>query len=329
MQPTRKLIALALLALAAPLTASESIKLKSGKVVKGSATAYDAEKQVLHFRLEDGQEASYTLDQLDARSVYLVHTSVIPRDSARGQLQLANFARDAGLFEHAARRYGYAEQADPALEPEIDAERAKGRRMAAEFCLQNAEAARARNDGKETEKWLRLMLERLPNEPQAEQAASLLEASYTRTRTEREAAAHSAFTERVQKDIAKGKASYQSMVEKTQKGLTARNVSQSEKLWKGAIQDGEKVLDEIERLTRKYADEPRIQEGALQYRALTTQQMVEANLHLASQALIQSSFKSAQKHCNAALALDPSNAEALATRARIEQAANEGLFSWW
>lgn len=319
---------LALLFLAGSTLAGESIKLKTGKVVRGSATAYDGEKQILHFKLESGEQQAYPLDQLDARSVYLVYTSVIPKENGKGQLQLANLARDAGLFEHAARRYGYAEQADPSLKAEVERERAKGRGMAADFCLKNAREASAKGDKKETEKWLKILLERLPNEPQAVEAAQLIEASYAKNRAEKEAAVEAEMTAELQKEIKKGKASYQSMVDDTQKGLTARNDSQAERLWKGAIKSGDTVLRECDRLMKKYASDARIQEGVAKYRRLTAEQLIEANLHIASQALTKSSLKEAQRYCNAALALDPKDGAALAMRARIEQAANEPLIDW-
>jgi len=327
--PIHKTAFLLVLALAAPLSAGEKIKLKSGKVVEGTATSYDAQKQELHFRLVDGKEMVYPLDQLDARSVYLVHTSVVKKDSGTGQLQLANFARDAGLYEHAARRYGYAEKADPSLKLEIDKERAKLRKMAADFCLRNARDAKARNDEKEAEKWLSILLERLPDEPQSAEASTLLEASYVKTRNSEQEKLSAQFKAALEKDAAKGKQTYERMVENTQKGLTARNASQSEKLWKSALKDGDTVLSEIQKLQKKYADDAEVQAGCAKYQQLTSNQMLEANLHLASQALVKSSLKEAQSYCNAALAVDPKSAEALAMRARIEQASNEGLFGWW
>ena len=318
-----------LLALAAPLAASEKIKLKSGKVVQGTAQSYDDAKQVLHFRLTDGKEMAYPLDQLDARSVYLVHASVVPKDNAKGQLQLANFARDAGIFEHAVRRYGYVEEADPSLKPEVDRERAKLRQMAADACMKKAQEARAKNDDREAEKWLKVMLERLPDEPQTVDAARLLEANYTKVRNEKQAKAEEELTEEVKRQIKPGKASYERMVENTKKGFSAKSDSQAAKLWKSAIQDGEKVLRELDKLNEKYGSDQRVADGVAKYRRLTAEQMIEANLSLASQEMVKSSFKQAQKYCNAALALDTQNPQALAMRARIETAANEGVFRRW
>ena len=323
------LIVALLAALAVPSAAQEKIKLKTGKVVSGRATAYDADKQILSFHTEDGQDVQYKLDDLDSRSVYLVYASVIPKDNGKGQLQLANFARDAGLFEHAARRYGYAEAADPSLKPQVDSARTDLRNRAADYCLKNARAAQAKGDAREAQKWLDIVLQRLPNSPQAAEAASLVEQNYAREANARDDALEAEHAELLQKDLKKGKERYDSMIERTRKGLTARNESQSAKEWENAIDDGEVVLKEIDKVAKKYPDDPQVQEGAERYRALTTEQMVDLHMHLASQYTTNSSFKKAMKEVNEALALDPQNPDALAQRARIEQASNEGLFHWW
>jgi tetratricopeptide (TPR) repeat protein len=320
---------LALATFAPGASASERIKLKSGAVVSGRATAYDATKEVLSFRTDAGEDVTYTLSQLDARSVYLVYASVIPKDDAKGQLQLANFARDAGIYEHAARRYGYAEQADPSLKATVERERAELRRKAAETCLALAKEALAKKDTKSADKYLTLLLERLPGEPQAAEAARLLDGYYAAEASARDDAAERELAEHLQKDLKKGKELYDRMLQRTQEGLTARSESKSKGLWEGALADGQGVLKEIDKLAAKYGSDPKVQEGAARYRKITRDHMVDVHLHLASQRTVKSDYKDAEKHVNAALALDPRNGEALAARARIEAAASEGLFSWW
>ena len=314
--------------LAASAVASEQIKLKTGKVVSGRATAYDPDKQVLSFRLDDGEEKQYTMDQLDQRSVYLVYASVIPKENGKGQLQLANFARDAGLYEHSARRYGYAEEADPSLKAEVEKGRAELRKRAADACLANARAAQAKGDRKEAQKWLSIVIEKLPNEPQAAEAAAMIDQVYASEANARDDALEKEHEALLQKDLKKGKQKYDAMIEGTREGLTARSSSKSENLWKKAIDDGKTVLKELEKIEKKYADDQRVQDGVARYRQLTVEQLVDLHLHLASQYMTNSSLREAQKQANAALALDPRNQQALAQRARIEQASNEGLINW-
>jgi hypothetical protein len=309
--------------------AADSLKLKNGTVVKGRATAYDSGRKVLSFRTEDGKDTSYTLDQLDQRSVYLVNSSLIAKDNARGQLQLANYARDVQLFYQARRAYDFALKADPSLKPEIDKELALGRKMAAEFCMKNAQDAIAKKKIKDAEEWLTTLVQKLPNEPQADQAATMLEQYYASERNARDDELEAKYSDLLQKDLKKGKETYDRMIERTKEGLTARSDSKASSLWKSALDDGETVLKEIDRLVKKYPDDPKIQDGAVRYRELTIAQLVDVHLHLASSATVKSSYKDAMRETNAALALDPNNSAALAQRARIEQASSQGLGLNW
>ncbi len=322
------LIVVLLATLAGSAAGQEKIKLKGGKVVTGQATKYDPEKQVLSFRTDDGKDMTYTMDQLDSRSVYLVYASAVPKDNGKGQLQLANFARDAGLYEHAARRYGYAEKADPALKAEIGPARAELRRRAADYCLVNARAAQAKGKAKEAQEWLSILLEKLPNEPQAAEAVALVEEGYAREANARDDELEQQNQEALQKELQKAKQRYDSMIERTQGGLTARNSSKSETQWRAAVEDGETVLKELDAFAKRHAGDAKLQDLAARYRQLTIDQLVEIRLHLASQYMTQTNLNGALKEANAALALDSRNGEALAARARIEQAANEGLINW-
>jgi hypothetical protein len=318
------LIAHLLVLTAASSSAQETIKLESGQAVTGHATAYDAEEKILFFRTSDGNDMQYTMDQLDQRSVYLVYSSVIPEDDAKAQLQLANFARDSGLYMHAARRYGFAEKADPTLKPQIDRELTVLRRSAADYCLANAKAAQQQGDTKAVIKWCSLLVEKLPEEPQAAEARAMIELHYAAERNARDDQLEKEHEELLQKDLKRGKEHYDRMIARTKEGLTARSSTKQTLLWEGAIEDGHVVLKEIDRIAKKYSDDPKVQDGAAQYRELTVKQLIDTNLHLASFYTSRSNLTNAMKVTNAALALDPSNPSALAQRARIEQAANEG-----
>jgi len=226
------------LALVAPLASADNIKTKDGTPLKGRCTAYDAGKKLLSFRTDDGEELQFTLDQLDQRSVYAVNASLIAKDNGKGQLQLANFARDIGLYAHAGRRYGYAEKADPSLKAEVERERAIGRKSAAEYCMKNAQAAIAKKDIADAEHWLTLLVQKLPNEPQAAEASALLEQHYLKERASRDDELERDHDELLENDLKRGKQLYDRMIERTRDGLTAKSSGRSTNLWNGAIDDG-------------------------------------------------------------------------------------------
>ena len=314
-----------LLVLAAPAGASGNLKLKDGTVLSGRATTYDEQKKELAFRTDDGREQTFKLDQLDQRSVYMLNNGQVPKDSGEGQLHLANFARDIGLYAHAGRHYDDAEKADPSLKPEIDKQRAVARSLAADYCLKTAQAAIAKNNFTEAERYLNVMVQKLPDEPLTEQARAILDQRYAVEHNARDDQLEQQHAELLQGDLKKGKGLYDRMIARTKDGLMAKNSGEAVKIWKSALADGEDVLKEIDRLEKKYADDSKVQDGAAKYRKLTTDQMIELHLHIATNYTISTSYNEALRQANAALALDPNNANALAQRARIEQAATEGL----
>jgi len=318
------LTGLLMIALGALPASAATLKLKNGTSVKCTVQRYDAAAKTLHVKLEDGSDAQYRMDQLDGRSAYLVNASLVPKDDAHAQLMTANFARDVGLYAHAARRYKDAVRLDPALKGAVDTEMTTLRRSAAQMCLANAKTAAGKRDFAEAEKWLKVLIEKLPDEPEAAQAAAALEQHYAQTRSTKMAAADAKSSEALKKNIERGRARYEQMVDKTKKGLQARSSGQSKGFYNSALADGKYVLGEIDRIEEEY-DDPATQERTATYRTVVTEQMVEVHLHIASLLATQSDYQGAQREVSQALALDPKDAGALSMRARLEDYASRGI----
>lgn len=317
------------LTLSAPLFAADYVKLKNGQTIRGEATAYDEATKSISFKMEDGTVRSFKLDELDGRSVYLVNHSRVAKDNAVGQLRLGNLARDNQLFAHAVRHYEYAVKADLKLRPEVDREVAVLKQKAAAWGMQQAKAALTKGNLAEAEKWLVKLVEKVPDEPEGVEAATLLEQHYTQRRAALESEATAKASEQFKKDLQPGKRAYDELVAKTQKGLTDKNAGPgATKAFESATKEGERALKELDKLDKKYTD-PATRETLAGYRKMVVAQTVEAHLHLASLMTTRSSYKAALAETNKALALDSGNEQALAARARIEQAAAErGGWIW-
>jgi len=323
------LTAVLVFALAAAPVSAATLKLKNGQSFECKVLSYDAPAKTLHVRLPDGKETQYTLDQLDARSAYLVNSSLVPKDDAKKIFMVANFARDAGLYAHAVRRYGEALKLDPSMKPAIDKEMTILKHEAAGFCMQNARAAVGKSDYKEAEKWLKILVQKLPDEPEAKQASAMLDNYYESNRAKDMAAADAKATGEIQKDVAKGKKLYASMVEKSKQGLQAEGNSQSESLFQAAIVDGKAVLKEIERLEKKYTD-PQQREKLSGYRKIATDQLVEVYMNLANRECVKSDYHGAMNSVEQALAIDPQNESALSMRSKVaEYSSQSGGWRPW
>jgi tetratricopeptide (TPR) repeat protein len=317
-----------LLVLAASAAAADYVKLADGKAIRGEAISFDEATQTLNFKMEDGTARGFKLDELDKRSVYLVNHSKVPKDDCAKQIRIGNLARDTELFAHALRHYGYAEKADPSKKADIDRERAKLRQLAAAYGMKKAQEAVSKKDIPEAEKWLLKVVEKVPDEPQAKEAAAILERYYQKTRGEKEAKASAKASDQLKKDLAPGKKNYDDMVKLTQDGLTASTTgSKSTNAWENALREGNSCLTLLDKLEKKYTD-PQTQETLGGYREVVVGQMVELHLHLASALTTRSSYNKALAEVNKGLALDPKNETCLATRARIEAAAADNDRIW-
>ncbi len=318
------LTGLLLFAFAALPASAATLKLKDGSSVQCKVQKYDTATKTLYVKLDDGKDAQYGMDQLDARSVYLVNASLIPDGDAKAQLLAANFARDAGLYAHAARRYKDAAKLDPSMQGTVDAEMAALRHSAATLCITNARAAAAKQDFKDAERWLKILIEKLPNEPEAAQAKTALDQHYSQTRATKMSETEAKSSDALKKDVAAGKQRYEQMVEKTKKGLQSNGSSQAKGLFNSALADGEAVLKELDRIEKKYTD-PQTREQATSYRKMVIDQMVDVHLHIASSLATQSDYKGAQREVSACLALDPKNESALSMRVRLEDYSSRGI----
>jgi hypothetical protein len=296
----RSTFGLLLLVLAALPASAAVLKLKDGTTVNCKVKAYDP--------------ATKTLS--------------VTKDDPKALFAVANFARDAGLYAQDARHYADVVKLDPTMKAAVDGEMSTLKHSAALACMQNARDAVSKRNYPEAEKWLKTLIEKLPDEPEAAQASGMLDAYYEKQRADKVAAADAKASAALKKEVEPAKKRFEQMAEKTKKGLQAKSDSEATRLYRSALSDGDYVLDQIEKITKKH-DDPTVTERAQEYQKIVTDQMVEIHLSLASQEATKSDYKGAQKEVNQALALDPRNEQALSMRARIEDYASRGIGWRW
>lgn len=327
--------ALALLALATSgfAAGNDVIKVKGLGVLHGEVVAWDAANEVLTFKTNEGKQHVIKAADLDRLSAYKLAKSKADRESAEDQLKLGNFARTIELYAYAGRHYESAIKLDASLTKQVEKEQAINRSQAAAYSMRQARAAEAKGDGHGAEKWLKILVDKLPDQPEAATAAAMLSKHYEKNHAAKDDVLEGKYSGELQKDLKKGKKAYDDMLEKIRDGLTnSRSTGAAKKKFEGAWKDGEKALSELERVQKKKGkDDKNLAELFDGYRELIHEHMVEAQLHLAAQYSIQTSYNQALKEVNKALSIDGKNRDALAARARLEDAvSNGGLFRrWW
>ena len=328
-------VAVAALALLATLGSAQTpdrapatLKLLDGTSIRGNATSYDSDTGELHFRTTDGRDLVLTKAELDLRSAYLLNRSNIPQDDAVLQLQLANFARDAGLYAHSARHYKYAERADPSMKAEVDAQVAIMHHKAAVWGMEQLQVAKAAGNKAEATKWAKVLLSKLPDEPEAVIAGQMLDDLYAQSHDARDDQLESRSAELLATDLKAGKRHYDLMLANNKKGLTTKSTSASRRAYEQAVKDGARALKEIDKVAKKRTDLAS-RETLDGYRTLIVGQMIDTHINVSSQYLTQSSYQNALREVNKALALDPKSEAALSMRSRVETASSQGIGGWW
>jgi tetratricopeptide (TPR) repeat protein len=330
MKTIARILAIALCSLTALAQGGvDHLRLKDGKVLTGRAESYDEVMQLVTFVTADGQKLLLHADDLDSRSAYLIAKSRVQAGNAQHELKMANFARDIGLYAHAARHYRQAVGADPSLAAEVEVQSARNRNLAADWCLSSAKAAVQAGQPAEAEKYLRAMLDRLPDEPQTQEARTMLDELHASNRAARSRPVEEASPDLLTGDLKRGKEAYDRMVALDREALTRSSSSSSAmRSWKSAIDQGERALREIDRV-QKGAQDPGTLELLKRYRQVVQDQIIEIHLNMASSLSTRSSFQQAMSEVNKALAIDSGNAEALAMRARVMDASSQSGRIWW
>lgn len=308
----------------------EHLKLADGRTISGNATEYDDALKVVSFTTSDGQKLLLRLDELDPRSAYMLAKSRVDTTSASSELRMANFARDIGLYAHASRHYKEALKLDPAMTADIEKEQARNRTLAAAWCMANAKKSADAGNLADAERWLRAILERLPNEPEAKQATELLDEYYTKSRAAKDDHIEAKDATLLTTKLKRGKDSYDRMVARNKEGLLASPASSKAiSAWESAVKDGERALAELDKFAKTNQD-PATAELLESYRKVVNEQIIEVYTNMASAQTTRSSFQQAMGSVNKALAIDPQSQSAIAMRSRVEQAsAQSGGRVWW
>lgn len=325
---------LATLSLSAPSfgAANDVLKVKGLGVLHGEVTAWDPVAEIVTFKTEEGVEHKIKAADLDRISAYkLAKTKVDPK-SAEDQVKLGNFARTIECYAYAGRHYASAIKMDPSLKASVEKEQAQNRRQAAEYCARLAREAADKGDLKTAEKWLTTLVNKLPDEPLAAEASAILKEHYEKNHAAKDDELEAKYAEKLKKELANGKKHYDSMLKNIKDGLGNTGSSSSAKRhFESAWRDGNSALSELDKVQKRHKGDEEIVELFDGYRVLITEHMVDSQLHLSSHYSTQTSYQKALEAVNKALSIDPKNSQALAARARIEEAASEGGLGrrWW
>ncbi|RKY18404.1 MAG: hypothetical protein DRQ55_13455 [Planctomycetota bacterium] len=325
------------LALAAPVTHSQTrLETNSGRTYEGEIVFDDG----ISVEIEWGS-ASVKLPyaQLTPMSQYRLRRDKTA-DDADSQLDLADWCVDMTLYTEAKRHFRAAIEAEPLKSDEINQRLTAARTQAGKELLARAKSLAASNQPGEAHRILGIIVQELPLEPVASEAAHLLAEDVERRKQStfvrkaapsgkdtvpeserakrRNGEAYSDETRALFADVIK---SYQRMLERTQKGLVTSSQSSSIKEFEKAIKDGAKLRGQADKLRPMGVENPEIAEALELVDSKLEDALVDCRIHLADAYLLRSSYNQATEVVNHGLAEYPHNEQLRRAKDRVTSAA--------
>ena len=323
-------------ALPAQLTL-ETILLEKGGTVRGEVLSIGTDRLVLGRRIGRGSvKETIPFSRIAPNSLYALLVSAwSPLDRVEHR-RIADIAFDRGLFAVARRHYLATAGPGGRLDGEVEEKLAQCVQRDLEKLLRESRRAMDAERFNQARSRALLVLRRYPKEPGAKAVPALLDEI---TKAYEKARRRAATARRVKRERAAWRrgeallADVRRWLDKAllaeSKGLqaTARPRSATTYL-NGAIKSlrrGEKKaisLHQSSRLPKEMKpDLARLEEQIIDLQ-------VRVRLHLASLYTVRGSYGTALAYVNGALAYDPANEQALAARARIEEAAAVSSARW-
>ena len=310
------------------LGGNQILYLAKGGTVRGRLVSDDGAS--IQLEGSDGQKRIITYQDLDPRSVYRLMKGRTSNDDAEGQIEVGNYARDAGYYAHARRHYNMAVKADPSVQERVDKESTKLREVAGDAELARAREAASKGDLDAAEGHLSNIINEFPDGQAAATAATMLQDLQARD------AAGSSSAPDTSAEIAKELKQATDFVAKAKdenrKGLlNSKKQSTALRSFDKAADYGEKARKSIEKKSgeKDLADDPAFTRAASALDRQAVDVIVDASLNSASLYMTRESYGSALAATNRAIATDPNNQQARSTRARIEVAASSNDYGGW
>jgi tetratricopeptide (TPR) repeat protein len=324
-----------LLAIASTAPAQSEVWLANGAVMKGNVIEDDGEKVKVELIAEGGSGATalYRYDQLAPRTLYRLRFNKTPRDDVKGQIELAGYALDNGLFPNARLSYDIAKKENEKKKAGMDAELASLYDRAPASVLTFARKEIAAGKHLEAHRYLTRLVELFPDKEEAAEAASLLEEIAPKANAGR----HAWVDQKAGKESKPAKEAaapaikeYEKAHETVRKAMAEyKKPVQVTRLLKTAIEQFKEAQRLLDRAMKKEGEGTDLAAHYDAWTAKVKEDIVHTWIDIANTYFSRQSNKDAMDAVAEALAVDPESSEALETRARIQLAmADSGKWKW-
>lgn len=300
----------------------QALLLANGRSVEGWVTEDDG--KAIDVRIRGGGSTRLEYDQLDTRTIYRLKLARLDDQDPAAQLALADYAASHELFSSALRHYHHALELDATQEDLVDQRLASLRLAASSTQLAQAQEEREAGHLTQAERILTDVVRDFPQEPAAAEAGQML--------TEMAAEAQAARIPEQSPDLDKLDPAHDQLargIAEVQKGqIEGHSPSKALRFYDGAITMFNSAAKKAESVHDRAGDDVSLAMAATELQGTAQRELIASHLAQARLYNARTSYSQAVKACEAAMKIDPENAEAKALRVRIEQDMRDGWWRW-
>lgn len=327
--------------LSEPTLAQDRVETVTGRTYDGKVISDDG--KTVEITTTSGTTLKLPYERLTPKSLYRLMRKRTA-DDVDAQLDLADWCVDNVLYEEARRHFDAALAADPQRSDEVNARLDAARTKAGAEAIARAKGLLADGRDKDARELLCKILEQLPREPVAEEAAALLEEGATKQKQEmlgldlleanknvdpREGrhakrADGTAYSNRARQLMRPTVERYYRIIDLTTEAQVTNSQVNAIQLLTGAITEGPKLIAEAEAMRKRAETDPEIMEAIQLTRLKAEEAVVDACVKLAQIYLVKQEPESAAKVVDAQIRVYPDNVQLAHIKARINTAIASG-----
>lgn len=309
-----------LLATLASAGGMDKVLLKDGTLVQGKIRKDTGEAIVVADAW--GKETTVPYGDIDPRTLFRLKMGRVKRSDGRGQLELAQFACDLGLWAQSRKHYRWAETADSKLHAEIDAGLEKLRDKAGASLLMQARQAAAAGNVDKAQRLLTTIIRELPDESVARLATQELAKIQPSARKQDVEAYRRKISPRLKAVLAPARQHYERMLDQRHKGQSS--IIYGDKAiphFQNAVQSGNMARRMWRQIKNQHRNDAELNEIVAFVDQTLNQNLVELHLHLAKIYSDKRQYGAAQKEVDKAIRISPSDGKANSLRMQIQHGA--------
>lgn len=317
MKLCKALVGFLLLIGVASATPLDKILLKNGSMLNGKVIADTGTSIVVEGSW--GKETTLTYAEVDSRVLFRLKNGATKRTDGPGQLKLARFACEAGLWAQSRRHYSWALRADKSLKAQVEAGLLHLRKTAGATVLAEAKRYEAQGNLVKAQELLTTIIREIPDDDSAQEAAKMLITLHPKTKKADTQGYEVKVSPRLKALLAPARVHYDRMLANRQKGEA--NLLFPDKalpFLNNAVQAGMQARKTWRQIKSRRGSDPELRNIIGYVDGKLDDNLVELHIHIASVKMRAKQYPAALNELNKATRIAPSDGRVSAMKMKVQ-----------